>query len=361
MVFPLPNGRTSWRILFLGEKAELAVTGARSAFFMTVPQAAHFGPKHPTLPVCKTSASWGPQQWCCPGFNFLPKIRALQQRFRGFFLPSRSFTNVFFSCTLGRYLPWQGWGHEPWPQNGIPGCHIQRILDSASGSCRGIVFHALAFVYVCLLDDVEQSSPRAGLCAAPAGGGGGGLARNPWNYLPLASLSHAYRPMQVEEPFGLTTSFSNWLQSGVRHQRSRGRQFSQSTFLSCLYIMSMPGAPKGFPILPARRRRRSCSFLSWAHCRALFYGVLAITREAPTPILTIMHTLHVHAPASSGWKQMAQLSMCVLGKGSDTVSTCGWMYGYKSMWDYMNARVHGRGRGSTCIRIRKAERIGICF
>ena len=89
----------------LGGKGELAVTGARSAFFMTVPQAAHFGPKHPTLPVCKTSASRGPQQRCCPGFNFLRKIRALQQRFRGFFLPSRSFTNVFFSCALGRYLP----------------------------------------------------------------------------------------------------------------------------------------------------------------------------------------------------------------------------------------------------------------
>lgn len=43
-----------------------------------------------------------------------------------------------------------------------------------------------------------------------------GFAAGPYSCAGLrggAGLSQAYRPMQVEEPFGLTTSFLDWLQS----------------------------------------------------------------------------------------------------------------------------------------------------
>ena len=71
---------------------------------------------------------------------------------------------------------------------------------------------------------------------------------------------HAYRPMQVEEPFGLTTSFLNWLQSGV--EAGGGNLASQ------LFIMSLLEAPRKFPVF-SKKKSLSCSDLRKPSCEGM--------------------------------------------------------------------------------------------
>ncbi len=65
--------------------------------------------------------------------------------------------------------------------------------------------------------------------------------------------------MQVEEPFGFTTSFLHWLQSGVQPPAKQGGQFSQSIFYH-VYISCLCRRPQFLQFF-RRRRSRSCTML----------------------------------------------------------------------------------------------------